>query len=99
MDSGIRSGVDIAKAIASGAGMTLSGRALLYGLAAGGEAGVCEVLDLLKSELDTTLALLGCPRAEQLSPRFLAPPPCSLRRPCGPRASPKMRMHCALGSG
>lgn len=71
MDSGIRSGADIAKALASGATMTLSGRALLYGLAAGGEAGVCEVLELLKAELDTSLALVGCPRADLLSPRYL----------------------------
>ncbi|MDD7972967.1 alpha-hydroxy-acid oxidizing protein [Roseinatronobacter alkalisoli] len=72
MDSGIRSGADIAKAVASGAVITMSGRALLYGLAAAGEAGVCEVLDLMKAELDTTLALVGCPRADLLSPRHLA---------------------------
>lgn len=72
MDSGIRSGSDIAKAVASGAVMTLSGRALLYGLAAAGEAGVCEVLDMLKAELDTTLALVGCARAGSLSQHHLA---------------------------
>lgn len=71
MDSGIRSGSDIAKAVASGATMALSGRALLYGLAAGGEAGVCQVLEMLKAELDNTLALLGCARAESLSCEYL----------------------------
>jgi (S)-mandelate dehydrogenase len=72
MDSGIRSGADIAKALASGATLTLSGRALLYGLAAAGEAGVCDVLDLLKAELETTLALVGCPQAGALSGRHLS---------------------------
>lgn len=71
MDSGIRSGSDIAKALACGAALTLSGRALLYGLAAAGEAGVCNVLDMLKAELDTTLALVGCPRSGSLSSRHL----------------------------
>ena len=44
---------------------------LLYGLAAAGEAGVCQVLEMLKGELDNTLALLGCARTETLSCDYL----------------------------
>ncbi|MFJ6328001.1 MULTISPECIES: alpha-hydroxy-acid oxidizing protein [unclassified Rhizobium] len=71
MDGGIRSGSDIAKAVASGATLVLSGRALLYGLAAAGETGVCEVLDMLKAELDNTLALVGCGCVGSLSRQHL----------------------------
>ncbi|WP_375337078.1 alpha-hydroxy-acid oxidizing protein [Rhizobium bangladeshense] len=71
LDSGVRSGCDIIKALAAGASMALSGRAVLYGLAAAGEAGVREVLDLLISEIDTTLALVGCASADALCPDFL----------------------------
>lgn len=67
VDSGFRSGADVAKALALGAGGVLLGRATLYGVAAGGEDGVQAVIDILKAELDNTLALLGCPRADALS--------------------------------
>ncbi len=59
MDGGIRSGVDIARAIALGAKGTYIGRPFLYGLGAGGEAGVKRVLDILYAELDMTMALGG----------------------------------------
>jgi (S)-mandelate dehydrogenase len=71
LDGGFRRGTDIAKALALGARAVVLGRAPLYGLAAGGEAGVQRALDILRSELDRTLALLGCQSVEQLSPRFL----------------------------
>ena len=59
VDGGVRRGADIAKARALGASAVLLGRAPLYGLAARGEAGVDEVLCLLRLEFETTLRLLG----------------------------------------
>ncbi len=59
MDSGIRSGQDVLRAIALGARGTLIGRAFLYGLGAGGQAGVRQALDIIHKELDLTLGLCG----------------------------------------
>ncbi|MFD0916164.1 L-lactate dehydrogenase [Pseudahrensia aquimaris] len=59
MDSGIRTGQDVFKAIALGAKSTYIGRAYIYGLGAMGEAGVTKALELVQSELDTTMALCG----------------------------------------
>jgi L-lactate dehydrogenase (cytochrome) len=59
LDSGIRTGMDIMKALALGAKGVHVGRAYVYGLGAAGEAGVTRALDILRSELDTTLALCG----------------------------------------
>jgi (S)-mandelate dehydrogenase len=73
VDSGIRNGADIAKAIAMGASSVLLGRATLYGLAAQGERGVDQVLQMLASELDTTLALVGAPNIGALHRSHLAP--------------------------
>lgn len=58
-DGGIRSGQDILKALASGAHACLTGRAFLYGLGAFGEAGVTCALDILRNELDVSMALSG----------------------------------------
>ena len=60
VDSGFRRGADIVKALALGSQGVLLGRATLYGLAAAGRRGVDHVIELLKSEIDRTLALLGC---------------------------------------
>jgi len=59
MDGGIRCGQDVLKAIALGARGTLIGRAFLYGLGALGEAGVSRCLEIIRNELDLTMALCG----------------------------------------
>ena len=59
IDSGIRRGSDIVKAISLGASAVMIGRAALFGLAVGGEQGVVEVMELLRREIDRTQALLG----------------------------------------
>ncbi len=60
VDGGIRRGTDVLKALALGAKAVLSGRAVLWGLAAEGEDGAARVLELLRRELETGLKLLGC---------------------------------------
>ena len=59
LDSGIRSGQDILKALAMGADATMIGRSYIYGLGAMGEAGVSAALNILRKELDVTMALCG----------------------------------------
>ncbi|WPG41411.1 alpha-hydroxy acid oxidase [Variovorax sp. EBFNA2] len=73
MDGGIRRGSDIVKARALGAQAVLLGRAPLYGLAARGPRGVTEVLQILRNECETTLRLLGYPRAAELTPSVFQP--------------------------
>src|SRR5579864_823898 len=58
-DGGIRSGQDIARALALGARSCMSGRAYIYGLGAGGEAGVARAIEIIRNELDVTMALTG----------------------------------------
>ena len=67
VDGGIRRGVDVAIALALGADAVLVGRPALWGLAAGGEAGARRVLELLREELELTLALCGCASPAELS--------------------------------
>ena len=76
-DSGIRSGRDIAVALALGAKAVLIGRPYVYGLALAGEDGVREVIRNMIAEFDLTLALSGLVRAADLSPDCLAPAPVS----------------------
>jgi L-lactate dehydrogenase (cytochrome) len=59
MDGGIRSGQDVLKAIALGARGVYIGRAFTYGLGAMGEAGVAKALEVIRKELDLTMALCG----------------------------------------
>ena len=68
VDSGILSGADIVAALALGADSTLIGRAYLYGLMAGGEAGVERVVELLTGEIRRTMALLGAASVGELEP-------------------------------
>lgn len=72
LDSGVRTGDDVVKAVAAGARMCLLGRPALYGLGGRGEAGVAEVIAMIAEQIDTTLALIGCPRLADLGPDWLA---------------------------
>jgi len=59
MDGGIRSGQDVFRALALGARSCMSGRAYIYGLGAGGQAGVARAIEIIRNELDVTMALTG----------------------------------------
>jgi L-lactate dehydrogenase (cytochrome) len=72
-DGGIRSGQDILKALASGAHACLTGRAFLYGLGAFGEAGVTRALDILRNELDVSMALSGSTDVRNVSRDIIWP--------------------------
>ena len=71
-DGGIRSGQDVIKALALGAHGTFIGRAFLYGLGANGEAGVTQCLDVIRKELDVTMALCGLRDIRQVTGSILA---------------------------
>src|SRR6195256_5453446 len=70
-DGGVRSGQDVLKALALGARGALIGRAFLYGLGAMGEKGVTGVLEIIRSELDVTMALCGLRDVKDASPAIL----------------------------
>jgi isopentenyl diphosphate isomerase/L-lactate dehydrogenase-like FMN-dependent dehydrogenase len=70
-DGGIRRGTDVVKALALGARAVLIGRAQIYGLIAGGERGVVEVLDVLRAEIDRALALMGVRSVHDLDPSWV----------------------------
>src|SRR3984885_10154586 len=74
LDGGIRRGTDIAKALALGARAVLCGRAYAYGLAAAGEAGVNRAIEILRTDLDRTLRLLGCPSVNELDRSYVNVP-------------------------
>jgi L-lactate dehydrogenase (cytochrome)/glycolate oxidase len=80
LDTGIMSGQDIVAAIAHGAHFTLVGRAYLYGLMAGGRAGVDRAIEILQGQVERTMRLLGVATLDELEPghvtalRRLAPP-------------------------
>jgi L-lactate dehydrogenase (cytochrome) len=71
VDSGFRRGSDIVKALALGADMAFVGRATLYGITAGGEAGAAHAINILRTEIHRVMALLGCPSLRELTPDFL----------------------------
>jgi L-lactate dehydrogenase (cytochrome) len=70
-DGGIRSGQDIAKALALGANGTLIGKSFLYALAAAGEAGVKKAIEIMRSELRVTMALTGTTSVDGMGPHIL----------------------------
>lgn len=71
LDSGVRRGTDVLKALALGAKAVFLGRPFLYAAAVAGEAGVRHAVNLLSEEIDRDLALLGCPDLASLGPKFL----------------------------
>ena len=71
MDGGIRRGTDVLKAMALGAAFVFVGRPFNYAAAIGGEAGVRHAIDILASEIDRDMAMLGINRLDELSPRHL----------------------------
>jgi len=72
IDGGVRRGADVIKAIALGAKACLIGRPYLYGLAAGGQAGVERSLQLLRSEMERVMKLIGCPSIADLDRSYLS---------------------------
>lgn len=74
MDGGVRRGSDVVKALALGARAVLIGRAYLWGLAANGQAGVENVLDVLRGGIDSALLGLGLSSIEELTPEVLLVP-------------------------
>lgn len=74
LDSGIRSGQDVLKAIAMGAKGTFIGRAFIYGLGAMGQKGVTTALEVIHKELDTTMALCGETKVSNLGKHNLLIP-------------------------
>ena len=71
VDGGFRRGGDVLKAIALGADAVMIGRPALYGLAAGGEAGVSHALSLLRVEMERAMTLLGCHSLDELGPDLI----------------------------
>jgi L-lactate dehydrogenase (cytochrome) len=71
-DGGIRSGQDVLRALALGARACMIGRAFVYGLGAGGEAGVAKAIEIVRKELDVSMALTGAKSVKGVGPESLA---------------------------
>ncbi|HET6302018.1 alpha-hydroxy acid oxidase [Microbacterium sp.] len=71
IDTGIMNGADIVASVALGAKFTLVGRAYLYGLMAGGRAGVDKAIAILRNEIERTMKLLGVASLEELEPKHV----------------------------
>jgi isopentenyl diphosphate isomerase/L-lactate dehydrogenase-like FMN-dependent dehydrogenase len=80
MDGGVRRGSDIVKALCLGARAVLVGRAYAYGLAAAGPPGVARALEILRSDVERTLRLLGCASVAQLNRSYVEIPATWTRR-------------------
>jgi isopentenyl diphosphate isomerase/L-lactate dehydrogenase-like FMN-dependent dehydrogenase len=98
LDGGIRRGGDVAKALALGAKAVLIGRAYLWGLAANGQAGVENVLDILRSGLDSAVYGLGRSSVHELRRSDLWIPP-DFRRRLGDDADPAKAPEAVLTAG
>ncbi len=75
LDGGVRRGSDIVKAVALGAKAVMVGRPYIWALAAGGEQGVSQILEVYRQGIAGTLTLLGCPSVQDLNPSHLRLPP------------------------
>lgn len=73
-DGGIRSGQDVLRALALGAQSCMIGRAYIYGLGAGGQAGVAKAIDILRRELDVSMALTGTKSVRNIGRQVIASP-------------------------
>jgi isopentenyl diphosphate isomerase/L-lactate dehydrogenase-like FMN-dependent dehydrogenase len=71
IDGGIQRGSDVVKAVALGAKAVLVGRAYLYGLAAGGEAGVDRAYAILRDEVERVMKLIGCSKLADLDASYV----------------------------
>lgn len=71
LDGGVRRGIDVFKALARGATAVMIGRSYMYGLAVASSFGVARVLEILRTELEMTMGLIGCASLDQISERFL----------------------------
>ena len=80
VDGGVRRGADVLKALAIGARAVLVGRPVLWGLAAGGRAGVGAALGMLRRELDLAMALCGCPDVASVTRDLVEPHSLHVRR-------------------
>jgi L-lactate dehydrogenase (cytochrome) len=96
-DSGIRTGMDIMKAMAIGAKGTMVGRAYVYGLGAAGEAGVTRALEILQSELDITMGLCGERDIKHVGRHnlLMPPPPFDIPTPVHAAAKPRQSVRRA----
>jgi isopentenyl diphosphate isomerase/L-lactate dehydrogenase-like FMN-dependent dehydrogenase len=74
LDSGVRRGEDVVRAVSLGARAVLIGRGYLWAHAAAGEAGVRRILEVFREGIDATLALIGCPSIGALDSSFVDPP-------------------------
>ena len=89
MDGGVRSGLDVLKALSLGAKACFLGRAWAFGLAGGGgEAGVTHVLDIMRDELATALALTGCTDVRRAGPDLLIQASAALKDEAASQAAP-----------
>jgi L-lactate dehydrogenase (cytochrome) len=82
MDSGVRRGTDVLKALALGAHFVFVGRPFLYAAAIAGEPGVRHAVKLLREEIDRNMAMLGIASLAEMKRDFLVPSRGPLAQPC-----------------
>jgi 4-hydroxymandelate oxidase len=75
LDSGVRRGTDVVKALALGARAVLIGRPYLWGLTVDGAAGVQRVIEILRTELEAAMALCGAPTLDKITRQLVWPHP------------------------